>query len=45
MVCAVAGSQERYTAAETVARVKAASSAFDRRRFRGLEVILCGPRR
>ncbi len=44
MVCAVAGSRERYTAAETVARVKAASCvAFDRRRFRGLEVVLYGP--
>lgn len=44
MICAVAGSHERYTAAETVARVKAAACiAFDRRRFRGLEVVLYGP--
>jgi hypothetical protein len=44
MICAVAGSRQRYTAAETVARVQAASSgAFDCRRFRGVEVILCGP--
>jgi 4-amino-4-deoxy-L-arabinose transferase-like glycosyltransferase len=44
MVCAVAGSHERYTAADTVARVKAASGAvIDRRRFRGLEVVLYGP--
>jgi hypothetical protein len=44
MVCAVAGSHERYTAAETVARVKAAACiTFDRRRFRGLEVVLYGP--
>jgi GNAT superfamily N-acetyltransferase len=40
MVCAVAGSRERYTASETVARVKAASRIFDRKRFRGLEVVL-----
>jgi hypothetical protein len=40
MVCAVAGSRERYTASETVARVKAASCVFDRKRFRGLEVVL-----
>ncbi|MGH7224346.1 MAG: hypothetical protein ACRELF_14040 [Gemmataceae bacterium] len=44
MVCAVAGSRERYTAADTVARVKAASCAvIDRRRFRGLDVVLYGP--
>src|SRR5579871_2105675 len=44
MVCAVAGSRERYTAAETVLRVKAASPIIlDRRRFRGLEVVLYGP--
>jgi len=44
MVCAVSGSRERFTAAETVARVKAASnSVLDRRRFRGLEVVLYGP--
>jgi hypothetical protein len=41
MICAVAGSHERYTAAETVRRVKAAPCAIlDRRRFRGLEVVL-----
>jgi hypothetical protein len=41
MICAVAGSRERYTAAETVARVKAAAgSPLLRRRFRGLEVVL-----
>lgn len=43
MVCAVAGSRERYTAAETVARVKAAGTVVDRRRFRGLEVVLYSP--
>jgi hypothetical protein len=44
MVCAVAGSRERHTAAETVARVKAVSPVIlDRRRFRGLEVVLHGP--
>lgn len=44
MVCAVAGSRRRYTAADTVRRVKAASCvALDRRRFRGLEVVLYGP--
>lgn len=41
MVCAVAGSHERYTAADTVARVKASAPiVLDRRRFRGLEVVL-----
>jgi hypothetical protein len=41
MVCVVAGSHERYTAADTVRRVKAASCiTIDRRRFRGLEVVL-----
>ncbi|HTU92113.1 MAG TPA: glycosyltransferase family 39 protein, partial [Gemmataceae bacterium] len=41
MVCAVAGSHERYTAAETVARMKAAPCVvLDRLRFRGLEVVL-----
>lgn len=44
MICAVAGSHERYTAADTVASVKAiAPAVFDRRRFRGLEVVLYGP--
>jgi hypothetical protein len=44
MVCAIAGSRERYTAADTVARMKAASCAvIDRRRFRGLDVVLYGP--
>ncbi len=44
MVCAVAGSQERYTAAETVRRVKASSCiVIDRCRFRGVEVALYGP--
>jgi 4-amino-4-deoxy-L-arabinose transferase-like glycosyltransferase len=44
MVCAVAGSRERYTAAETVSRVKASSCiVIDRRRFRGVEVVLYGP--
>jgi hypothetical protein len=44
IVCAVAGSRERYTAAETVARVKSASPAvLDHRRYRGLEVVLYGP--
>jgi hypothetical protein len=44
MVCAVAGSQKRYTASETVARVKAVSPAvLDHRSFRGLEVVLYGP--
>jgi 4-amino-4-deoxy-L-arabinose transferase-like glycosyltransferase len=46
MVCAVAGSHERYTAAETVARVQAAPCvALDCRRFRGLQVILYTPAR
>ncbi|HTU22029.1 MAG TPA: glycosyltransferase family 39 protein [Gemmataceae bacterium] len=41
MVCVVAGSRERYTAADTVRRVKAASCLpLSRRRFRGLEVVL-----
>jgi hypothetical protein len=45
MVCAVAGSRERYTAADTVARVKTAScSVIDRHRFRGLDVVLYAPR-
>jgi hypothetical protein len=44
MVCAVAGSRERYTAPDTVARVKSSSCVvLDRRRFRGLEVVLYGP--
>jgi hypothetical protein len=44
MVCAVAGSRERYTAADTVARVKAAScTVMERQHFRGLEVVLYGP--
>src|SRR5579884_59106 len=44
MVCAVAGSRERYTAPDTVSRVKATSCVvLDRRRFRGLEVVLYGP--
>jgi hypothetical protein len=44
MVCAVAGSQERPTASATVARVRAASCAtVDRRRFKGLEVVLYTP--
>lgn len=44
MVCAVAGSHERYTAGDTVARVKAtAPVVVDRRRYRGLEVVLYGP--
>ncbi len=44
MVCAVAGSRERYTAADTVARVKAAPCrAVDYRHFRGLQVILYVP--
>jgi 4-amino-4-deoxy-L-arabinose transferase-like glycosyltransferase len=44
MVCAVAGSCERYTAAETVARVQAAPcAALERRRFRGLHVMLYAP--
>lgn len=43
MVCAVAGSQQRYTSADTVRRVKASSRVvFDHRRFRGLEVALYG---
>lgn len=45
MVCAVAGSHERYTATATVERVKAAPCLpLVRRRFRGLEVVLYGPR-
>jgi hypothetical protein len=44
MVCAVAGSRERYTAPDTVARVKSSSCVvLERRRFRGLEVVLYGP--
>ncbi len=44
MVCAVAGSRERYTAAETVARVKdVAGRPLIHRRFRGLEVVLYAP--
>jgi hypothetical protein len=44
MVCAVAGSRERPTAPETVARVRAVPSVLlCRRRFRGLEVVLYGP--
>ncbi len=44
MICAVAGSRERYTAPDTVARVRATSCVvLDRRRFRGLEVVLYGP--
>lgn len=44
MVCVVAGSRKRYTAPDTVARVKAASRiVIDRRRFRGLEVVLYDP--
>ncbi|HEY7309116.1 MAG TPA: glycosyltransferase family 39 protein [Gemmataceae bacterium] len=45
MVCAVAGSRERFTAGATVDRVRAAPCmAADRRRFKGLEVILYAPR-
>lgn len=45
MVCAVAGSRERYTAADTVERVKVSSCVVcDRRRFRGLEVVLYATR-
>jgi hypothetical protein len=45
MVCAVAGSQERLTAGDTVNRVRAAPCTIaDRWRFRGLEVILYVPR-
>jgi hypothetical protein len=41
MVCAVAGSHERYTASETVARVQGAPClALIRQRFRGVEVVL-----
>ena len=44
MVCAVAGSRERFTAGATVDRVRAAPCvATDRRRFKGLEVILYAP--
>jgi len=43
MVCAVAGSRQRYTAADTVARVKAACAAVDCRRYRGLEIVLYVP--
>jgi hypothetical protein len=45
MVCAVAGTRQRYTAADMVTRVKAGPyTVVDRRRFRGLEVILYTPR-
>ncbi len=41
MVCAIAGSHERYTAANTVRRVKSSARVVcDRCRFRGLEVVL-----
>jgi hypothetical protein len=44
MVCAVAGSQERHTAGETVARVRAGPCMIlECRRFKGLEVVLYGP--
>jgi hypothetical protein len=43
MVCAVAGSHERYTAGDTVARVKAACRPVVRQRFRGVEVVLYEP--
>jgi 4-amino-4-deoxy-L-arabinose transferase-like glycosyltransferase len=44
MVCAVAGSHERLTTPETVARVRAAPcEVLIRRRFRGLEVNLYKP--
>jgi hypothetical protein len=44
IVCAVAGSHERPTAPDTVARVRATPCAvLTRRRFRGLEVVLYGP--
>ncbi|MHB1423445.1 MAG: hypothetical protein ACYC3I_09685 [Gemmataceae bacterium] len=44
MVCAVAGSRERHTAADTVARVQAAPCVtLDRQRFRGVEVVLYAP--
>jgi len=44
MICAVAGSHERPTAPETVARMRASScKILDRRRFRGLEVIFYAP--
>jgi hypothetical protein len=46
MVCAVAGTRQRYTAADLVARVKAGPyTVLDCRRFRGLEVILYAPRK
>lgn len=41
MVCAVAGSRERYTAADTVGRMKSSPCIVcDHRRFRGLQVVL-----
>jgi len=44
MICAVAGSRERLTAPEMVARVRAATcKVLDRRRFKGLEVTLYAP--
>ncbi len=44
MICAVAGARERPTAPETAARMRASSSrVLDRRRFKGLEVILYAP--
>jgi hypothetical protein len=44
MVCAVAGSRERPTAPETIARLRAAPcEVLTHRRFRGLEVVLYKP--
>lgn len=44
MICAVAGAHERPTAPETMARVRASScKVLQRRRFKGLEVILYAP--
>jgi hypothetical protein len=46
MVCAIAGTRQRYTATDIVARVKAGPyTVLDCRRFRGLEVILYTPRK
>lgn len=44
MVCAVAGSRQRPTAPETVARLRALTCrVLARRRFKGLEVVLTAP--
>ncbi len=44
MVCAIAGSHERLTAPDMVARVRAGPWVpLSRRRFKGLEVVLYAP--